>query len=348
MRDLYTKLNAVIDKINFSDLWEGFHRFDFALYNNEEIFLKDEIIPWNENFLGNTAIEYNDQIIAIWKVEALEGIDIDVLTSKLIHEMFHAYQKEMNEKRWPDENEAIFKYEYSIKNLTIKFQENLLLKSLIKNFKEDDFKEFLSMRAYRKDHFPYEFIYETNVEVIEGMAEYIETKALALLDEKKYNAKIERLASRITNKENLLPIRMISYDIGALVCLVAEKNNINFSHKIGSTDSTVDEMIARRYNVRDYYFINEDQDIKRLIKKHNQENEDMIFRYLIKCNHNLTDLNYQLAGFDPYNARAFNNKLYCPGFLAYLDESKNLKIINETCVVDVDKNYKIDKIHYHK
>lgn len=60
-----------------------------------------------EEFLANTAICYQGRLIAIWCLS--EEMDLDILASKIIHEMFHAYQMECGESRFPEEVEALLK-----------------------------------------------------------------------------------------------------------------------------------------------------------------------------------------------------------------------------------------------
>ena len=92
--------------------------------------------------------------------------------------MFHAYQMECGESRFPEEVEALLKYRYSPLYLQIKFQENLLLASLHERFQVSDYEKFLSLRKRRMAQFPYQYNYESGVEVIEGSAQYVEFQVL--------------------------------------------------------------------------------------------------------------------------------------------------------------------------
>ena len=61
-----------------------------------------------------------------------------------------------------------------------------MLVELIDDFSQDKFDKFLRLRKYREKKFKEALNYETKIEVIEGMAEYIELKALKILNEDLY------------------------------------------------------------------------------------------------------------------------------------------------------------------
>lgn len=53
--------------------------------------LNNEILPKTDEFLANTAILYMSKYIATWYLT--EETNLDILAYKMVHEMFHAYQK---------------------------------------------------------------------------------------------------------------------------------------------------------------------------------------------------------------------------------------------------------------
>ena len=103
MRDIYNKIDAIINKVDYESIWSGFSRYPFALYNKENVYLKDEVIPYDTRFLGNTSIEYEGGFLAIWDVGDLMPECLESFASDIIHEMFHAFQRERNETRYPDD-----------------------------------------------------------------------------------------------------------------------------------------------------------------------------------------------------------------------------------------------------
>lgn len=104
----YKQVQGKVNEIKFKNLWPEFSKYDFALYNDTTVILNGLSIPKTQEFIGNGAILFEGRYIAIWYL--IDEIDVDILTSKIIHEMFHAYQYEMKDKRFANEFEAIRKY----------------------------------------------------------------------------------------------------------------------------------------------------------------------------------------------------------------------------------------------
>lgn len=322
MKKLYNIVKNNISKINFNDLWLGFHTFDFALYNNEEVILNNESFPWDERFLGNTAIEFEGRYIGIWNIDDLY-IDPNVLSSCIIHEMFHAFQYEQGETRFPNEINALINYKYDSWNLTIKHTENLTLIKLLDNFNTNDYKLFLKLRKYRKENFPIQYQYETKVEVIEGIAEFIELQALLKLSEEEYNKKIDIIKKRILDKGKMFPIRIISYDIGSIICLLTKQNNININHSIGNELNSISDILLETFiNEGEKLNISIDQEIEKMNNEFVINNIDRI-EYIKLNGIELTNyIGCKLGGLDPYNSRAVGNNIYCPGFLMVITRMK--------------------------
>ena len=105
MRTLYEAIAERLKRVDFNEIWTGFHPFEFALYNSQHIALSNCDLPWNEKFVGNTAIQYEGKYIAIWNIEDYHNTKIDPneLAADLVHEMFHAYQMTLGETRFPDD-----------------------------------------------------------------------------------------------------------------------------------------------------------------------------------------------------------------------------------------------------
>ena len=91
LEELYNQISEAIAKIDFSKIWEGFEPLKFAVYNDDKCFFNGAFIEKTVDFCANTAIEYQGDIIAIWYVR--EELEIPVFASKIVHEMFHAFQE---------------------------------------------------------------------------------------------------------------------------------------------------------------------------------------------------------------------------------------------------------------
>lgn len=226
LEQLYWDVKALIDKVDCSRLWNGFQPLKFALYDEETCFFDGKYIPKTDAFLGNTAISHAGEMIAIWNV--MEQTDPVVLASKMIHEMFHGFQRANRESRFPDEMDALYHYRYEDANLSLKLEENRIIVRLLERFDGELFRKLWSMRKYRHQHFPYQYHYEACVEQIEGTAQYVELEALKQLSEPHYQAQLERWKARIVEESNLIPVRIICYDIGALLLEILRENGIAF------------------------------------------------------------------------------------------------------------------------
>ena len=67
----YNAVNAILNTIDFNALFEGFHKYRFALYTSKEIIIDGKIIPYQDGFRGNTSISYEGEYIAIWNLTLL-------------------------------------------------------------------------------------------------------------------------------------------------------------------------------------------------------------------------------------------------------------------------------------
>ncbi len=215
LKKTYCEVKTTIDSLDFEKIWPGFSPLRFALYDHERCFFDGAFIEKTDEFCANTSIVYHGEQIAIWMVQ--EELEIPVLASKMVHEMFHGYQQLQGWTCWPKETEALFRYEYSAGNLSLKVRENELLLRMMDGFDEGDFRELLGHRKLRSEKYPYAFSYESKVEEIEGTANYVEWQVLRQLDEQKAAAMTDRMRERLTKPEFFFPIRISCYFTGALM-----------------------------------------------------------------------------------------------------------------------------------
>ena len=143
LEGLYLKVKALMEKVDFNLLWQGFKPIKFALYTDKECFFNGAYIPKSDEFLANTSINYKVEWIAIWNV--MEEMSPEILCSKMIHEMFHGFQFANKESRFPDEFDAILNYDIDDENLSLKYEENKLIVSLIEKYNEKDFNQLFKI-----------------------------------------------------------------------------------------------------------------------------------------------------------------------------------------------------------
>ena len=306
LEKLYHEVNNHIKRVDFSKLRGGFAPLKFALYTDNECFFNGEYIEKTDVFLGNTSVLYGGEWIAIWHVQ--EEIDSTVLASKIIHEMFHAFQQMHNESRFCDELDALYNYKYEEDNLNLKATENKLLYSLCTQFDNEMFEELLRIRRYRSNHFPYAYHYESCIEQIEGTANYVELCALKQLSVGLFEKKLSAMRERIIDPAQLFPVRAVCYDIGALLLYVMTENGIAFED--GFSSVTFAETIVRGVEEKKHI---PECSVKHLIDGYNESAMEIIAK---AKNDNIlvTDTPCELLGVNVYNAVFYENHIisrYC-------------------------------------
>ncbi|MBN2541148.1 MAG: hypothetical protein JXB08_06465 [Bacilli bacterium] len=326
MNSLYKQLDSFIDLIDFEELYPGFHRFPFALYDSKKIFFKDHDEEWNEHFIGNTVVEWKGQRLAIWNLEyAIQ--DLPVFTSKIIHEMFHAYQMEQHEQRFPNEMKGL-EYEYVEENMRYKMKETRLLLEAYGAQSRDFFQSALEIRKWRRSKFPDSVAYEAGIEVVEGTAVYVEWKALKQL---KRSLPINRY-DPLSNPKYYLPIRSVSYLIGALFLELSDYLNVPLSKSIQYNSKTYDLEWIESFHILesktilpkiDSSFLNDYFETIKIEKETilKQANCFMVCEKII--------------GFDPMNTNLFENALIAKHFLR-VQTGENVRNIFGPSVATLD------------
>ena len=216
----YREIEKRLQKIDFHSLYRGFSRFPFAVYNDTQACIDGKTVDKPGEFIANTAVKYNGMDTAIWYLIE-ESYDFDVLTSKIVHEMLHAYQNASGEKRWPDERAAMVKYRYEAANIGARLEEAACMRKCLEEEDPAAFARLLGLRKTRMERFPYEYDYEARIEQIEGSAHYVENAALAQLDPTKAAQGQERMFKDLANPVKYLPVRAVTYESGAafIACL---------------------------------------------------------------------------------------------------------------------------------
>lgn len=332
--ELYGRVKSRIDDVDTESIWNGFHKLRFALYTDSECFFDGRYVEKTDAFLANTAIMYEGEHIAIWKIS--EDMDIDVLASKMVHEMFHAFQNIMGEKRWANEAVALNRYRYDPNNISAKIRENRLIAEIIHDFDGEMVGRLLAMRAARRNAFPYEYDYEARIEQIEGAAEYVEMAALNQLSPEKAEVHMEDALKRIVDVGSFLPVRIGCYTVGALILRILKKyagdrfenfSDVPFAEEMlkGAVPAT-DELIA-------------DRDIAEKVDGFVRESRAVIEDGMANWRQ-ILDGKYTLMGVNVYNARSWNNCWLSQGFLAYGEGDKNTVLYGDFIIV-VDEELNI-------
>ncbi|MFW6173483.1 MAG: hypothetical protein ACOC5T_07055, partial [Elusimicrobiota bacterium] len=189
------KLYSYMSDENFRNkFWFDFLEIPVALYDKEKIFIagfprklenfteqNGILVGKKDNrFYGNTAVELENEQVAIWDLTTIDpSISFGRLLSLIFHEAFHGYQKIKGEKRWANELQ-ILEYPFTERNLALRFLERRELLNAVFSSSEEEFREnlskFINLRESRRELIGDIINYELAQESIEGTAIYLETK----------------------------------------------------------------------------------------------------------------------------------------------------------------------------
>lgn len=219
MRQLYEKVENLLQFVQFEDIRSGFRRCDFALYDTEHVWLKEKRIPLDGRFIGNTSIWFEGEWIAIYFVKDPQETDAEILAADLVHEMFHAYQKRSGENRYPDDL-RLLAYPVNMDNYRLKYVENYLLAAAYGETGERKaglLAAFCAMRESRRDLLGDGLEQELLAEHIEGEAEYAGCMALQAISPGKFQDRMAHYLSRLrTMDQAFFDIRRQAYITGAV------------------------------------------------------------------------------------------------------------------------------------
>lgn len=329
----YIQVNKAVSSLNFESIWSGFKPLKFALYDAEKCFFDGHYIEKTDAFCANTSIIYEGEQIAIWMVQ--EVLNNAILTSKIVHEMFHGYQSIMGWSCWPNELEALYHYQYDAENLSIKLRENDLLLDLTDCFDDSALRELLTLRKMRSVKYPYEFSYESKVEEIEGTANYVEWQVLKQLDESMAKELVNEMRSLITNPKYLFPIRIPSYFTGALMI------NALRGHRQSEAF-----LSAKDIECYDVFFPEKEAvfgSVMRAIEEFHQETESII-KYALEKNLIVLNGPFELTGVNVYNARCWHGFIMSTHFVTYRDGEED-RMLKGNFVIKMKDEKIIDTVY---
>ena len=326
MRKLFNEVQAIINRINFEDIWNGFSKFKFALYDDSSAYFSDGSIPINNCFLGNTAIEYNGDFVAIWKINNPLEEDAELLASNLVHEMFHAFQRSKGENRFPNDL-TMLNYPETVENLKIKHLENQLLAKAYLAENTDEKKEllnkFMSIRKYRSDLIGDIINQEFLTETIEGMAEYAGCKVLQQISNEKYNARIQEYIENLMAVDNrFFNHRRMLYYSGTIFCLLMASARINFWHEVGKINTPLFRIISDSVNAEEPSLDEDNSELLFNLNKH-IHNKKTIFNDFLQTHNEAITEDYMICGYDPMNMLKMDNRILCSHFIMLTNEKLN-------------------------
>ena len=339
----YHTVNSILDMIDFNFLFRGFHKYRFALYSSKEIVLDGKVLPPREDFIGNTAKEYDGEYIAIWNMEFDPVEDAERLAYLLVHEMFHCHQFKNKENRFPSDLDLL-NYPGDVENFTKKYNENLYLADAYERQEMESFCKFISIRMKRHEKYPDMVCQEWKVETLEGMAEYIGLKALERINREKYMANVNNYLE-ILRKENklLFDVRKISYYTGALYFLCLEKLGLGVNNTIGGKETAyeqnVTEVVGVLADIISYDFISTQ------LAELKEEKERTIRKHIERANY--TECQAFICGYDPMNMFRQDDLIFCKHFVN-LNENGKFRMIQSAVVLKLAEGSNRDVIGYYR
>lgn len=351
MEKLYETLKQKIQQVDFETLWPGFHPCDFALYHQDEALLAGGKINTGGKFFGNTAIEREGKGLAIWDVgePPYDRWDPDTLAADIIHEMFHAFQAEQKESRFPNELAGLT-IPAVAEHFQLKWQENRLLAQAIRAAGWEEAREKLSLfcrlRRKRASLQGESISYELQAETGEGMAEYVGSMALRILSPEKYRLRLENYLNLLeTLSPLLLKPRKISYYTGTMLLLAAKKADLALEHTITGEKATVFELLEEKTGERTAENTTETlscpenepsseqaaRTIEKLLAEKTSRQKETLRRFFDGPVQEHTG-DFALCGFDPMNMFQLGNYIYGSHFwmLSDLDSGEYITLTGES------------------
>ena len=308
---VYSKVDEILNALDFNELFDGFHKYRFALYNREEIVLDGKVMPYQEDFRGNTAKEYEGEYIAIWDVGFDPVEDIERLAYCLVHEMFHCHQYTHKKEGYPNDLDLL-NYPEDVENFTRKYNENRYLAEAYENNDEEALRKFAHIRAQRFKQYPASLSQEWKVEGLEGMAEYIGLKALECINPFRFADVVRDYLGKLREESNLLfDVRRISYYVGAIYFLCMEKLGRTVRFGWDSAETIYEQNLIAvndcMAEVIAYDFIADNQ------KKRMKEKEATLQKHMEATEY--VECKGIICGYDPMNMFRLKDLIYCSHFI---------------------------------
>ncbi|MBQ8815303.1 MAG: hypothetical protein IJZ85_12505 [Lachnospiraceae bacterium] len=340
--EAYHAANAILNTIDFNDLFEGFHPYGFALYNSNEIIIDGKAIPYQEDFRGNTSILYKGKYIAIWNMEFDPVDDPEHLAYCLVHEMFHCHQCANHESRYPSDFELL-NYPDDVENYINKYNENRYLANAYEQRNIMLLRKFACIRESRYKKYPSMVCQEWKAETLEGMAEYIGLKALRRINADKYNTIVNDYLGKLKVETDLLfDVRRISYFTGTIYFLCLEQfgfsvNNVFDSEQTAYEQNSIDitgitaEILPCDFIPNKYAELVKKKEAK--VKEHIQHS-----KYI--------ESHAFICGYDPMNMFRVGDMVYCSHFVC-LNENDEIKTIHSAIALQLAENSNQTVVGYY-
>ena len=348
LEQAYREIETRLDRIDFSSLFHGFHRFPFALYNETQAYMDGRYFDKPDSFMGCTSIRYNGKDTAIWNLSDHLS-DPDVLTSKIVHEMLHAFQNASGEKRWADERAALVKYCYEEANFAARLEEAALIRECLAGEKPEAFARLLQLRRARMDCFPFVYDYEARIEQIEGTAYFVEHEALAQLDPAKADKSWTEMIEGLADPARYFPVRAVTYLSGAAFIACLRKYTDMMTDEFSDTPFAIAAIADAapceipKHNVR----------VTECMAEWKAKHRDLVTRTLEK-GEIVLEGTYRLIVWNVYDGTWDGQYAVLTYFIGYIEGEElpdtdeklfaQMKTLNGNFVAEVDENLRLTRV----
>lgn len=326
---LFRRVSDALERVPFDGIWHGFARMPFALYTSELVCLSDGVIPWDERFRGNTAISFGDSYLAIWDVEhdkaRTDDAELLVLASCLVHEMFHAFQMQRGETRFPQDLVTL-DYPWDAVNFSQKLAENRLLVAGVRTEDTEQKREALAgvlrIRSERQRRIgPIMLDAERLSETAEGMAEYAGLRALRTLSAEQMSRNLSQHLDCLENPgEMLFDIRRISYSSGAMLLWLAAGAGVDFFHDVGTENRPVSALIEQKLSSVQASVPADLQSVESAMHKALAARRVQLDAFFAVPRER-TEGDFRITGYDPMNMWKTDGRILCAHFVCLSGES---------------------------
>ncbi len=338
---IYQNVEQIIDRVKLSELFPGFRRYKFALYNARAICFNGAMLSYDERFKGNTSIEFCGEYIAIRQITSQSDLDLDILAYELVHEMHHCYQQEKAERRFPDDLKLLNR-PLDIDFYTLKHEENRCLALAYINGDKDSFRKFYEIRNFRLDKFSKYSQEELKAETIEGISEFIGLSALKRISLTKWQSHIDKYLRIITNDISLLfDIRQAAYFSGAILCLTLDKFGYTIRNEYNEQTFYEQNLL---YRGNSNFSVSQTDDIY-LELQNSVENDKRTIAAMI---HKMqwTEFSARIVGYDPMNMIRVDELIFCRNFVELQNEREKI-VLNIPTVLKLKSNCGNDIVGYY-
>ena len=227
----------------------------------------------------------------------------------MAHEMFHCFQFEQGEHRFPDDL-RLLNAPTEQDFYQLKLAENCALAVACRTGDAAEFRRFAALRNERAAHFPQIAAEEWKAETIEGTAETVCLRALRVLDPAQY---AEALACYLAKLENELPLlfdaRRLCYYTGTVLCLTLERLGLPLRNEF--TGATLYEQ--NRPTETLCADAPEEAALTAPFTEHTQKQQTLIEAH--RQAHAFVPCKAAICGYDPMNMVRAGQALYCSHFL---------------------------------